>query len=355
MLPYTAVMPEFDQPGQLLFVGFEGTSAPSDLLDLVARGRVGGVIFFARNVESPSQLRELSRQLLCAAPPEAPLLLGIDQEGGRVQRMRAPWSEWPPMRRVGERDNLALTAAVARGLAQELRDCGIRLDFAPVVDVDTNPDNPIIGDRSFARDSDAVSLHAAAFIRAMQEEGVAACAKHFPGHGDTSTDSHLELPVLEHDLMRLREVELPPFEAAVRAGVATIMTAHILFPALDAKRPATLSPDLLRILREEMGFDGVLFSDDLEMKAMADNFSLEEQIQGGLEAGIDAFLVCSSSSLRDRSLALLEEIPRQQIEEPLRRVRALKERYAADVECIAEGSASPPYAAHAALVRELDA
>ncbi|MBW2712143.1 MAG: beta-N-acetylhexosaminidase [Deltaproteobacteria bacterium] len=348
-------MSEKNHPGQLLFVGFEGLNAPADLLALIAAGKIGGVILFSRNVESPEQVRALSKELLDAAPADTPLLMAIDQEGGRVQRFRAPWSEWPPMRQIGERDDLTLTRKVAQGLARELKDFGIGLDFAPVVDVDTNPDNPIIGDRSFARESDRVARHGAAFIEAMQGEGVAACAKHFPGHGDTDTDSHLELPVLEHDLERLRSVELPPFEAAVEADVASIMTAHIIFRGVDTKNPATLSKPALDVLRKDMGYDGVIFSDDLEMKAVAENYSLEEQVQGGLDAGIDAFLVCSRSDLRDDVLALLEEVPTEKLREPLRRVATLKDRYATGKSTALKEGASPPYAAHEILIRDLTA
>ena len=226
------------QPGQALFAGFEGTSCPEPVLELIAGGRLGGVVLFARNVASPRQVRDLVATLRAHEPPPAPLVIAIDQEGGRVQRLRAPWTEWPPMRRLGaldERDDAHprrgaagrdAAAAVARALAIELRDCGITLDFAPVVDVDSNPANPVIGDRSFGRDPARVAALASAFISAMQGSGVACCAKHFPGHGDTTLDSHLALPKkYAHDLERLLAVELPPF-AAVAAGVASVMSAH---------------------------------------------------------------------------------------------------------------------------------
>jgi beta-N-acetylhexosaminidase len=316
------------QPGQLLFAGFHGAEVPRELADLLAQGRLGGVILFARNIQGPEQVRGLTAALHAAAPAELPVLLAIDQEGGRVQRLRAPWTEWPPMRRLGERDDPAETAAVAAAVARELTDLGIGLDFAPVVDVDTNPANPVIGDRSFARDPARVGRHAAAFVTAMQAAGVAACAKHFPGHGDTTSDSHLELPRLEHDLDRLREVELPPFRAAIAAGVASVMTAHVLFPRLDRARPATLAPDVMHLLRGELGFDGVVFSDDLEMKAVADHFAPEPLVRGSLEAGCDALLVCSRMDLVREVLRLLERAPDALLEHPLRRMLALKRRFA---------------------------
>ena len=341
------------QPGQLAFVGFRGTEVPYDLARLLAQGRVGGVVLFSRNIESPEQLRELCQTLHRAAPPDLPPLLAIDQEGGRVQRLRAPWTEWPPMRRLGDRDEPADTRAFADALARELADLGIHLDFAPVVDVDTNPQNPVIGDRSFGREPARVIRHALAVIEGLQAGGVAACAKHFPGHGDTDTDSHLQLPRVRHDLHRLREVELAPFAAAAKAGVASIMTAHVVFEAVDRKRPATLSPDVMALLREELRYDGVVFSDDLEMKAVADHHRPEQMVLGGLESGVDAFLVCSDAGLRDEVIQRLERAPEAWVEKALARVIALKQRYAA-----AGASAKPatpePAPATSSLVITLD-
>jgi len=342
------------QPGQLLFAGFEGVELPDDLARLIRAGRVGGVVLFARNIESPEQLARLNRALHDCAPAGAPLLISIDQEGGKIQRLRAPWTEWPPMQRLGDADDPELTEAVARALARELSDLGIGLDFAPCVDVDTNPANPVIGDRSFGRDPTCVAVQASHFIRAMQDAGVAACAKHFPGHGDTDSDSHFELPRLDHDLARLHAVELPPFASAIEAGVASIMTAHVLFPSVDRKRPATLSPDVMAILREELAYDGVVFSDDLEMKAVADHYPPKALVDGCLEADLDALLVCRSRDLRDEVLRGLESAPDARLEHPLRRMIALKQRYAGPrgpFEDAAGEPSAPPYADHCAIAR----
>jgi beta-N-acetylhexosaminidase len=339
-------------PGQLLFAGFEGLELPEDLARLIAAGRVGGVVLFARNVGDPDQVQSLNAALHACAPEDAPLLIAIDQEGGRIQRLRDPWTQWPPMQRLGEANDLEMTGAVARAIAVELANLGIGLDFAPCVDVDTNPANPIIGDRSFGREPTRVAAHAAPFIRAMQDAGVAACAKHFPGHGDTACDSHLELPCLEHDLARLHAVELPPFAAAIEAGVASIMTAHVLFPALDAKRPATLSPDVMAILREELAYDGVVFSDDLEMKAVADHHRPKALVDGCLEAGVDSLLVCRDPGLREEVLRGLERAPDARLENPLRRMIELKRGFAGLRERLvgADGDPlAPPYADHRAL------
>jgi beta-N-acetylhexosaminidase len=338
------------QPGQLLFAGFEGTSLPEDLAALIGAGRVGGVVLFARNIGSPEQTRALVVELHERAPSNAPLTVAIDQEGGRVQRLRAPWTEWPPMRRLGERGLPSDTEALARALGRELADLRVDLDFAPVADVDTNPGNPVIGDRSFSRDAEQVARHAVAFARGLQGEGVAACAKHFPGHGDTSIDSHLDLPRIEHDRERLERVELVPFRALAAAGVASVMTAHVLIPRLDPALPATLSPRVLSLLREEIGYRGLVFSDDLEMRAIADRFAPGESVRAALAAGVDALLVCSRADLRDQVLAALESAPDPLLEPALSRMAAFKREHAGGTR---GAGAAPPYAAHRELASRL--
>ena len=338
------------QPGQLLFVGFEGTRLPEDLSGLISQGRVGGAVVFDRNVESPSQLRALVDDLHARAPAEAPLTVAVDQEGGRVQRCREPWTEWPPMRRLGARGSLNDTRAVAAALGRELADLRIDLDFAPCVDVDGGPGEAVIGDRSFSRAPEEVARHAAAFVEALQGEGVAACAKHFPGHGDTVADSHLELPRLERDLERLRSVDLVPFAAAVAAGVSSVMTAHILLPRLDPALPCTLSSEVLGLLRGELGFDGLVFGDDLEMRAVADHFGPEDMAQRALAAGVDALLVCRRADLRNALLAALEALPDPLVEPGLRRMAAFKRRYSGGRHA---SGGSPPYPEHRALAERL--
>jgi beta-glucosidase-like glycosyl hydrolase len=219
---------------------------------------------------------ELVRELQGVARDAAhslPLLVGVDQEGGRVARLKEPWTVWPPMRAVGRIGSEDIARQVGAALAAELSACGIRYDFAPDVDVDTNPKNPIIGDRSFGDDPRLVGRLGAAMIRGLQDAGVAACAKHFPGHGDTDVDSHLDLPAVDHERSRLDEIELVPFRKAIEAGVATIMTAHVLVRSLDEEVPATLSPRVIDgLLRREMKYGGLIVSDDLEMKAVADHW-----------------------------------------------------------------------------------
>src|SRR6476619_3324482 len=257
------------QIGQLLIAGFNGKQSSVELKSLAREFGLGGSIIFARNVDEPAQVAELSFEL-ARLTPDMPGWVSVDQEGGRVARLKKPFTEWPPMATLGRSGDVGLVERFARALAAELRAVGVTLNYAPVLDVHTNSLNPIIGDRALSGKAEEVARYGAALIRTLQAEGIAACGKHFPGHGDTSTDSHLELPLVEHPPERLRQVEFVPFRAAVAAGVATIMTAHVLVPSLDDERPASLSRRIVfDLLRDELHYEGVILSDDLEMKAIA--------------------------------------------------------------------------------------
>jgi beta-N-acetylhexosaminidase len=250
------------------------------------------------------------------------------------------------MRALGDTGDEVLAREAGRLLGSELRAVGIDQDFAPVVDVDTNPANPVIGDRSLSRDPEVVSRLGAALAQGLQAAGVAACAKHFPGHGDTSQDSHRDLPRLPHALARLEQVELAPFRALARAGVASVMTAHVVFEALDPVRPATLSPAVMRLLRDRVGFEGCAISDDLEMKAVSEHFPLEEAAPAAVAAGVDALLVCHQAEVQHRAVDLVRaavergEIPAARIAEARARIARLL-RFA--------GAAPDPAAARARL------
>lgn len=320
--------------GRTIVVGFHGKRASPELEAAVAAGQVGGVIYFARNLESPAQVAQLSARLQSLAP--WPLFIAVDQEGGTVQRLRRPFIELPPMATLGRApvgEGEVLAEKVGRLLARELRTVGVNWDFAPVLDVDTNPDNPVIGQRSFSRDPARVAALGVALASGLEAEGVLSCGKHFPGHGDTREDSHHELPVLPHDLRRLRELELVPFAAYARAGLASIMTAHVLFPALDAEHPATLAPSILALLRDELAFDGLIVSDDLEMKAVAERYTVETLVERGFAAGIDVFLVCSDferalrASAEARRLAAQPGPARDTIVAALARIEAATRRF----------------------------
>src|SRR5215475_8252060 len=245
------------QIGRLLIAGFGGHQVPVELASLSREFGLGGVILFSRNVAEPEQVAELAFEA-SQLVPDLPLWVSVDQEGGRVARLKAPFTEWPPMATLGRSGDTALAERFARALAAELKAVGVTLDYAPVLDVHTNPKNPVIGDRALAANAKDVARLGAAIVRTLQGEGIAACGKHFPGHGDTSTDSHHELPLVEHPPERLREVELAPFRAAIAAEVATIMTAHVFVPSLDERRPATLSSRIVTgLLRDELHYNGV--------------------------------------------------------------------------------------------------
>ncbi len=288
--------------GQIIVGGFDGPDLSPRYAKALREGRRGGAILFKRNVPDLDATIHVCEAVRAAAQGELPPFIGIDQEGGRVTRLPAPFLTLPPMRRLGEIGDLALIRRAARAVATELAAVGINLDFAPVLDVDSNPANPIIGDRSFGRDPRTVMRCAVAFLQGLQDKSVLACGKHFPGHGDTAVDSHLDLPVITHDRARLEQIELPPFRAASGAGVASMMTAHVVCEALDKGVPATLSRAICgSLLRAEIGFDGVLFSDDLEMAAVAARYPIEESAVEAVWAGCDALLICRSEDLQDRA------------------------------------------------------
>jgi beta-N-acetylhexosaminidase len=322
--------------GQLLVGSLPGTTVTPEIRSLAREFQLGGIILFARNIEAPEQVAELSHDVQQLAT-EAPLWVSVDQEGGRVARLKAPFTEWPPMAVLGRSGDVQLAVRFARALARELRAVGITLDYAPVLDIHTNPKNPVIGDRALAEDAEMVGRLGAAIIKALQDNGVAACGKHFPGHGDTSVDSHFELPLVEHPPDRIRRVESVPFRAAIAADVAFMMTAHVLVPSLDEERPATLSPRIVRdMLRGELGFKGVIVGDDLEMKAVAKQYTVPEAAVQAIAAGCDGLLICSGNA--DVQVQTLEtlvhavedgQIPFKRLEDALTRNRRAKERFLA--------------------------
>ena len=277
--------------GEIITCGIAGIDVTAETKEIMREVQPGGLILFARNIENPAQCAALTRELKLLRT-STPLSLSVDQEGGRVARIRAPATEWPPMRTLGRIGDPKLIERFGQALGRELRAMNFDIDYAPVLDVDSNPDNPIIGDRSFSRDPKEVATLGSALVAGLQSSGVAACGKHFPGHGDTDLDSHLDLPHITHDLKRLREVEWPPFSAAIQAGLGAIMTAHVVIESIDASLPATLSKPVLQHLRHELAFNGVIISDDLEMKAVADRYSSQEMAKLGIAAGVDHFLVC---------------------------------------------------------------
>jgi beta-N-acetylhexosaminidase len=319
-------------------IGFDGPRPDAEVRDLIRRG-VRSVILFARNAGPRAQVAETIERIKGMA--DDPVLVCVDQEGGDTVRFTDGFDPPPFMREVGK-GGASLAGVVGRRLASDLRPVGIDLDLAPVVDVDSNPRNPVIGPRSFGSTPELVAECGAALIVAMQAGGLAACAKHFPGHGDTDLDSHHDLPVLRNDLDRLRAIDLPPFKAAIEAGVAAIMTTHVVFESLDPGVPATMSAAAVDgLLRGELGFDGVVISDDLEMAAIADlpaiAGDLGEAAVRSVLAGVDLVLCCHREDRQHRVIDALAEaiasgrISAERVQASHRRLDRLVDRFVRSV------------------------
>jgi len=290
------VMPQQRQSGtdasllSRFLLGFEGTVLPDELRAWLAQG-LGGVAIFRRNWTSVEGLRELTGEIRRAAG--RPVLIGIDQEGGTKFSLPEPFTEWPPPAELGRLNDPEAVSQVAYAIARELRAAGCNLNFAPMLDLHMNPESPVTTRRSFGRDPRKVGRMGVAFARGLREGGVLACAKHFPGHGDAAVDPHEDLPVFAGTTQRLESVELVPFAAAVNEGVPLIMTAHILLPRIDAERPASLSRKMLtEVLRQRMGFQGVILADDLGMGAIARRYAAGDAAIAAFAAGSDMAALC---------------------------------------------------------------
>ncbi len=306
-------------------MGFQGPTLTSEVRDLLAHG-LAGVALFARNIVDAEQVRDLCRAIREAAVGWPPPIIAVDEEGGRVQRLRRLIGAFPTAREVGQ-DGPEAARRTGEAIGAALRDLGFNVDFAPVLDVDSNPTNPVIGDRAFSSDPARVARCGVAFMQGLQETGVLACGKHFPGHGDAHADSHLDLPVIHAPRETLDDRELRPFEAAAREGLGLIMTAHCLYPALDTARPATLSAEIVSgLLKGRLGFQGCVVTDDLGMKAISDRFSPEGIVVLGMQAGVDLFLHCDPQD----GLRLVEAA-----QDLMRRGELPPERIAASVERVA--------------------
>jgi beta-N-acetylhexosaminidase len=302
--PDVAALPLEVLCGQLLVGGFAGTTLTRSFAAALAAGHRGGAILFKRNLSGGlADVLALTASILAAAPAALPPLIAVDQEGGRVARLGPPLLTLPPMAVIGGLADAAFAERLAERQGAELAALGFTMNFAPILDVHTRPENPVIGDRAFSREPDRVAELGVAWARGLERGGVLACGKHFPGHGDTTTDSHFELPRVEHGRARLEAIEIPPFAAAARAKIAALMTAHVVFPALDPDMPATLSPAVATDLRSAIAFDGILVSDDLEMKAI--KVSVEESAVRAIAAGCDMLLVCESEPMQERAHAAL--------------------------------------------------
>lgn len=313
-------------------VGFEGLTPPDYILDWLAEGRIGGVYLFSRNVDNPHQVAQLTR--LCHEAARFPILIGIDQEGGVVARLRAGYTESPGAMALGAAGSENLAERMSEVLAVELRALGINWNYAPVLDITHDIHNPSVGTRSLGSDPRLVSRLGVAQIRGFQRIGVAACAKHFPGLGMTPVDTHEAVAVISAKLDFLWEHELIPFCEAIRHGVATVMTTHVIFEALDSKYPATLSPVVVqKLLRDEIGFSGVVATDCMEMKAITDLYDPGESAVLAAEAGIDLIQFSHTKACQEMAYNSLREavdsgrISLSRIDESVQRIAKLKKRF----------------------------
>lgn len=322
--------------GQLLICGFEGYTPSKEIEQLIKEYHIGGVILFSRNIKDPQQTARLCNSLQKMA--KTPLFISVDQEGGKVSRLPKPFTQFPGNAAIGKGDSVKLAYSFGEITARELKAVGINMNFAPVLDVNTNPQNPVINERAFSDNPVKVSMLGLSVIAGLQDNGIIACCKHFPGHGDTSLDSHYQLPIVEHDLERLREIEFLPFRQAVQNGVAAVMTAHVIYNGIDKKYPATISEKIVHnLLRREMGFNGLVITDDIEMKAIADNYNIGDAAILAVSAGADILLLCrdhgKQKAVRDALIKAVKDktISEGRIDESIERINAIKKSFLKDV------------------------
>ncbi len=318
-----------EKAGQLLMADFRQnadgtgmTTLSTEAKEAISAYHIGGVILFAENLDTAKQTKQLTADLQAAA--DLPLFIGIDEEGGLVSRLDKSNIPHEPIPAAAEIED---AAAVGQTIGEELAELGVNVDFAPVADVNTNPENPVIGTRAFSSDPKTAAEKVGEFIRAMEGTGISACAKHFPGHGDTAMDSHDGATYVEHDFERLRNVEFLPFREAIAAHVDFIMVGHIKTPNAIADIPATLSPAIGWLLRDDMGFDGIIITDAMNMGAIVEEYGAGESALRAVQAGVD--MVLMPADLEKAAESLTEaiesgEISADRVQESLTRILSLK-------------------------------
>lgn len=290
--------------GELFIIGFSGLELSDDTSAFISQAGIGGVILFSPNYESPAQVAELTNQIQ-ECKTDLPLWISVDHEGGKVQRFKKHFTKIPDAFTISQNPSARLVFELAEMMARELKAVGINLNYCPVADINTNPKNPIIGHRAFGDNPEDVSRLVTAMVRGHLVNGVQPCVKHFPGHGDTTTDSHFALPKVDTDLATLQEREFIPFTKSFKSRCAMVMTAHIVCTKIDPDRPATLSSKILRdILRNEMRYTKLVISDDMEMKAITDHFGADDAPRMAIEAGCDLLIYRSEAAARHAYSAL---------------------------------------------------
>lgn len=320
-----------DNYGQLIISGIKGTTLLPEEVEFIKNEKLGGIIFFAHNFEDPAQLAELVNSIQ-KLRDEYPLFISVDQEGGRVIRFKKHFTQFPPMLNLAKLDSPKLIFEAHQVMAKELAACGINLSYSPCCDILSNPENKVIGDRAYGSDVETVEKHISAAIRGLQTNGIMACAKHFPGHGGTTKDSHFDLPLVKTSLEDLKSFELQPFVKASKSRVEFMMMAHLMVDALDDKLPTSLSPKAYEFLRNETKFSKIVITDDMEMKAVADRFSIEEAAVMALNAGADIILYRFMEDAVKALGAVREAVKKRVIQkdvltEKLNRIEKCKKEY----------------------------
>ena len=321
--------------GQMLIVGFEGEHIDNNIKQMIEDHHVGGVILFSRNVRDSNQLLKLINSLKdINTKNNIPLFLSVDEEGGRVSRMPEELTSLPSGRKIGKRNDENLAYQIGSIIGKEIKAFGFNMNFAPVLDIDSNPQNPVIGDRSFGDNKEIVTSLGIKAMNGLKSQEVISVVKHFPGHGDTSVDSHIGLPKVDKDLNELRELELYPFEMAIANDVDAVMVAHIIFNEIDSQNPATLSKIIIRdLLRKELTFDGVVITDDMTMGAIMENYDIGDAAVRSVKAGSDILLIShgydnQAKVLKDLKNAVENKIISiDRIDESVYRILRLKEKY----------------------------
>jgi len=321
--------------GQMLLVGIEGTRLDESAKRMISEDKVGGIILYANNISDLQGMVKLNNHLKeTNVHNPAPLFISVDQEGGKVSRMPKEFVSIPSNRTVGNTNKANLAQTMGELLGRELTTTGFNVDFAPVMDINSNPQNPVIGDRSFGSSADRVTKMGLAEIKGLRNSGVIPVVKHFPGHGDTSVDSHMELPVVNKTSQQLAKLEWIPFKAAIKDEVEAVMVAHILFPKIDPKRPASLSKVIIGDqLRGEMGYTGVVITDDLTMGAIVKHYSLETAAIDTIKAGSDVLLIAHGYDNEKKVFNKIKQsvkngtISEERIDESVRRILTLKSKY----------------------------
>ncbi|AEY64538.1 beta-N-acetylhexosaminidase [Clostridium sp. BNL1100] len=321
--------------GQMVIVGIDGYVADEHARQMIEENNVGGFILFKSNIQNSNQMLGLLNSLKSInRANKVPLFLSVDEEGGRVSRLPDEFLKIPSNKTIGKLNNSSVSHQVGSIIGEELKSFGMNMDFAPVLDINSNPKNPVIGDRSFGTAPDLVSKLGIQTMQGLQSQNIIPVVKHFPGHGDTSTDSHVGLPRVNNDLKRLRNFELRPFADAIENGAEAVMVAHILLPKIDPENPASFSRTIISdILRTEMNYDGVVITDDFTMGAIVKNYNIGQAAVKSILAGSDIVLVCHDYDKQKAVISALKnaaqsgQLPLDRIDQSVTRILRLKQEH----------------------------